>query len=260
MATTAQIEKAFSLKELTSRYGVGSKDITFYLKGKMHWLQKPHSRRVVGTTVFNLRYSRMFDTPFVDLQHTNEPVKLGGIVWENGKIIAPASDPTLQLYLLLSPGCNIQGGKTYEVYDRKLKIDEEKVKYETKKTAMDEVYRATDIKLFEAARLLFPSSKYSEGNERDEALIDFHKQIDKNAQSVIDTFKDEDLELKSDIIILQKAGIILLKNGTYVWKDGNVIFDAPPTKDKLSAFVRFLNSSDGSLAYEKVINEVKDIQ
>lgn len=255
-------EKELGIEELKKRYGVGENNLLFILKGRNNLIMRPTAVIFVKGRKVELRYSKIFETPIVADQTTNtSSVPMDAIVWGNGKISVPASDPCLQLYLLIKLFNEPSASSIYEVYDRRKKVEEESAIYRKRSEASLIVSKATDDELKDIATYLFPNSKYKQETLRDEVMIDFFKLIERNPQKVIDVFKDETRNIRSMVALCLKSGIITNKDGDYKWKStGQSIFVAPPTKDKVESFVRFLRTAEGAVAHEQIEKEVADLR
>lgn len=261
LAKTSFIEKALNVNETDKKYGVGKEDLVFYLKKKTNWMMRPRESRTFNGQVINMRYSEMFDHPFVYHQTTNvseDKIPINGVNWHNKKLIVPKTQPCLQRFLLHSKFNEANGGSEFYLYSRKEEISKSMAKYTEKAKAMGYITKAKKGELVDIARVLFPKINLTEENSVDEVNLPFYKAMDSDPEKIIEAFEDERIELKSAVRFAIKAGDIILKNGEYKWKGTSALIHAVPVGvDEFSSFVKYLSTEKGTEVAEKLLSEMK---
>ena len=252
-------------EKLFEEFGVGERSITFTLLGnKRHQMLKPKAKITKNGYVFNLRYVKESETPFIDEQYElgidEQSYSLDAINIAPRQVVASPGDPCLQKFLLLHPWSEMNGGDCFTIYRpeqvAKDKFDKRAERYLAEKAIMEsDENTLTDVGIV-LTKDFSGSFERLTIEDRRNSLFDI---AERNPSKVVDMFNSDEYKLKSVIYRAVSAGKIKIsKDGKVTWGGTNTtLVTFNPSHDSVNAIVNYLNTKEGEEARLQLIKDVE---
>lgn len=252
MAKTENFEdKKSSLKaELLAKckqVGCGEKPLIFNLNRGMKNLILPCTVTITYKgAVFNLRYSRKFDTPFEDEQNSELNTSLNPISISDGQLIT--KDRALSMFLYLHPHNNKNGKFLLED-----KEEEENSVIEEEETRMQaaEKINTSQIDELQACYNVLTGADPS-GMASRTLKCDLYIKARTEAKKVLEAFGDKKTLVKYKLFTALKLGLIQINSSKteLTWRGGGNIVNVLPNQSIFDAFAELCLSEKGVEVYE----------
>lgn len=252
MAKTENFEdKKNSLKaELLakcSQAGCGTKPLVFNLNRGAKNLIIPCTTTITYKgAVFNLRYSRKFDTPFEEEQSSDISVSMDPISISDGQLVT--KDRALSMFLCLHPH-NSKNGK-FMLEDKE---EEERLIIEEEETRMQAVEKisTSQIDELQACYNVLTGADPS-GLESRTLKCDLYLKARTEAKRVLAAFGDKKTLVKYKLFTALKLGYIQINSSKteLTWKGGGNIINVLPNQNVFDAFAELCLSENGAEVYE----------
>jgi len=241
--------------DLVKTYKVGEQNLLFKLEGNRQTLiLRSLAKRTEGAEVYKLRYSSKDSSPFIEDQPNQ--VEVDHIVFDNTVKMADKNDPCLQLYLLMHPGCTLNGGREFRLVNEEEDAQKELDALEIRDEAIDLIKNENDEEILRAAITYIKHISYSqlERLEISRLRLMLRREAESNPQKVIDAFNSEITEVVSNYNIAKKLEIILFNpvNGDISWNNGPRILPVAPGQFDVEEFYRFTGTAHGKKVYETI--------
>lgn len=183
-----------------------------------------------------MRYATNQSSVFVDEQ-TGDAL-LGSIVFENGILVVPKTNPTLQKFLDLNP----RKGIVYEELNLEEKADKELSRLDTifeaqkasRELSLDDMENI-GLSIWGNAVLRLSSS---------ELKRDLRIYANENPSAFLTLAKDDNMAMKGLCIKALSKGIVQYKDGR-ITREGEPILTVPFGEDEVDCLARFLKTDKG---------------
>jgi len=185
-----------------------------------------------------LRYASNQKTPFEDEQDGN--VILEPIVFENGMLNVPKTNPALQAFLYYHP----LNGKAFEEVNKAKDAEQEIAAYEVEVEAMAKAKKLSPEQMEIVARVMFgvdPSRMTTSEIKRD-----IYVQVRNNPRAFLDALEDPDLEMDAHVRAMFDRNFLAFRNNQ---KD--IFINTPTNKKKLLTIPFGKDPVDITIAYFK---------
>lgn len=185
-----------------------------------------------------LRYATNQKTPFEDEQDGN--AILEPIVFENGMLSVPRTNPVLQEFLYYHP----LNGKSFEEVNKAKDAETEISHYELEAEAMIKARKLTTDQMETVFRVLFggdPSRMTTSEIKRD-----IYVHVKQNPRGFLDALEDPDLEMDARVREMFEKNFLAFRNNQ---KD--IYINTPTNKKKLLTIPFGKDPVDVSIAYFK---------
>lgn len=171
------------------------------------------------------------------------------VVFENGHLFVPPSQPNLAKFLDKHPGNKANGGNQFFFVDHNKKAKDTIQKEFLLIDALSMVRtKPMDDLLSVATALGMNTDRLA-----DEIKHDLMVYAKKNPASFMEMFDDPATKVKSDIKKAMSYGVISSDKGYVRWKDtNNHIIAVPEGKDAVDVFTRYCLTEAGSPVYEEL--------
>lgn len=251
-------------EQLFESYGVGQRSIRFVLNGnRKHHMLRPKAKVSRDGLVFNMRYLSLSDSPFIedqeliDFDESTRPLDAVNIYRE---IIAPATDPCLQKYLILHPFRDENGGKIFTMYMpekiAKKSFDAKALRYKADKYIMESDESKIDLVGTVLTKDFSGTFKLDDIEIKQNKLLNM---AESDPMSVINAFESDEVAVKSLVYNAVSTGILKIdKNaGKVTWgTTGQRFMDFIPSKDAVNAISNFLSTQEGEAAKDRLVKEL----
>lgn len=222
-------------------------------------LLKPVSRIVRDGYVINLRYSPMYDHPFLDRQDTTIKTKVKPILFDEHQVDVTVAEPGKLMYLLLhkdnvaSENSNNQywmedkGREAQDEYDLMLTQDEAR-----------ELIKNSDEHEAKAAHYVLVGSG-EHGISAIEARVGLMHYAHSHPEKVIEAFEDERTVFKFKLRTAMIIGYVYTNDDQteLYWEDTNgVILTIPAGTDMEEEFAKFCQTDKGKPVIERLSKEL----
>lgn len=265
-AKTKSVETKESVREkiLTDleKKGVGRKPMTFILtNGRNNHSLKPKTRYIYrskdNTFVYNLRYVKIFDSPFEEDQDMDMTVELSRVDFPDFRWVVNPEEKALQMYLLLHP---LYGkDKAFYLEDKEADAVELEREFDDMATVID-LCKSSDYESLQAVySLLNPYINMEENVSVLRAGILNKVNNGVTAKEVIDLFGDRKSKIKFKLATAIRYGVVVVnRNNTELsWKEGGVILSCAPGLDVRKEFATWAaGTEEGGKAYDKILTKV----
>lgn len=235
------------LEAICKQAGCGTKPLIFNLNKGIHNLILPCTATLVYKgAVFNLRYSKKFDTPFEEDQNPEINKSLNPIFISDGQLIT--SDRALSMFLLLHPH-NSKNGKFF-IEDKE---EEEKSIIDEEETRMDAVekIKTSQIDELQACYNVLTGADPT-GLESRTLKCDLYIKARTEAKRVLEAFDDKRTLVKYKLFTALKLGCIQINSSKteLTWKGGGSIVNVLPGQNVFDAFAQLCLTENGVEVYE----------
>lgn len=259
-------QEAKTKTKMPSEFGI--EDRSYRLKGKaapleyilptrntnrfplLHYMESEKINR-------SLRYSRNQMTPFEDEQ--DEHAIIQPVIFENGFLNVPKTDPLLQWFLDIHP----LKDKTFEMVNKRMEAARELEIMDIQDRAEATVKEMTKAQLRDIAMIIF-SHKAKVWSDED-VYLQMRKHAKKDPNSILRLMEDPDVESASMIYKFFQHKLLELKFGTQLHintKESNEkICDIPKKsgKSKEEHAMEFLKSEDGLIYLTTLENALDEL-
>lgn len=252
MAKTESFEdKKNSLKaELEAKCkqaGCGTKPLVFNLNKGMRNLIIPCTATIsYKGAVFNLRYSKKFDTPFEEDQNPEINTSMNPVSISDGQLIT--RDRALSMFLLLHPH-NSKNGK-FSLEDKE---EEEKAIVEEEETRMQAIEKisTSQIDELQACYNVLTGSDPT-GLESRTLKCDLYIKARTEAKKVLEAFGDKKTLIKYKLFTALKLGYVQINSAKteLTWKGGASIINVLHGQNVFDAFAQLCLTENGVEVYE----------
>jgi hypothetical protein len=205
-------------------------------------------------TVRLITYAPGEKSIFVDEQ--SQYAKREPVVFRNGYLMVPKTNPTLKKFLAVHPSNVANGGNIFKLQD--LRVDKEK---ELKQEF--EVFDAVSLVRTKTIDELIPVAMYFHVNTdrpADEIKFDLLRIAKSKPSAFVEAFDNPTVKTKA---ILRKANdyqIIKVKEDGCYWTDsGSMIVSVPVGKDPYDVLTRFCLTENGSSVMSSIEEELAKI-
>jgi hypothetical protein len=185
-----------------------------------------------------LRYAINQKTPFEDEQDGN--ALLEPVVFENGMLTVPRTNPVLQEFLYYHP----LNGKAFEEVDKAKDAEEELSIYELENDAMSKARKLDATQMENVLRVLYgvdPSRMTSQEIKRDIYIY-----IRNNPKAFLEMLDDPDLDMDAKVREMFEKNLLAFRNNN---KD--IYINTPTNKKKLLTIPFGVDPSDAAVSYFK---------
>jgi hypothetical protein len=185
-----------------------------------------------------LRYAINQKTPFEDEQDGN--ALLEPVVFENGMLTVPRTNPVLQEFLYYHP----LNGKAFEEVDKAKDAEEELSIYELENDAMSKARKLDATQMENVLRVLYgvdPSRMTSQEIKRDIYIY-----IRSNPKAFLEMLDDPDLDMDAKVREMFEKNLLAFRNNN---KD--IYINTPTNKKKLLTIPFGVDPSDAAVSYFK---------
>lgn len=252
MAKTESFEdKKNSLKaELEAKCkqaGCGTKPLVFNLNKGMRNLIIPCTATIsYKGAVFNLRYSKKFDTPFEEDQNPEINTSMNPVPISDGQLIT--RDRALSMFLLLHPH-NSKNGK-FLLEDKEEEENSIIAEEETRMQAVEKI-RTSQIDELQACYNVLTGSDPS-GMESRTLKCDLYVKARTDAKKVLEAFGDKKTLIKYKLFTALKLGYIQMNSSKteLTWKGGGSIINVLSGQNVFDAFAQLCLTENGVEVYE----------
>jgi len=192
-----------------------------------------------------LRYCTNQRDIFIDKQ--SDIVVLGAIVFEDGKLMVPKNNTTLQKFLLHHPDNKENGGSIFAEFDPDKKAQEDLDILEKQQEAINTAFELEISDLEAVGRVLFKSKV--DNMPTGELKRDLVIYARNNPIKFMELVNDSDIKLRNLAIRAVDMGIIGIKddNTTVYWNDKSkkVITKLPFGSNPYSSLSQFFKTDEG---------------
>jgi hypothetical protein len=185
-----------------------------------------------------LRYAINQKTPFEDEQDGN--ALLEPVVFENGMLTVPRTNPVLQEFLYYHP----LNGKAFEEVDKAKDAEEELSIYELENDAMSKARKLDATQMENVLRVLYgvdPSRMTSQEIKRDIYIY-----IRNNPKAFLEMLDDPDLDMDAKVREMFEKNLLAFRNNN---KD--IYINTPTNKKKLLTIPFGVDPADAAVSYFK---------
>lgn len=220
-------------------------------------LLKPVAKIVRDGFVINLRYSDMYDHPFLDKQDSSIKTKVKPITFDEHQVDVSTREPGKLMYLLLHADNAKNGGSGYWLEDKGREAEDE---YEFMKIQDEarELIKNSDEHQAKAAHYVL-TGQGEHGMSAIEARVGLIHYSNDNPEKVIEAFEDEKTVYKFKLKTATILGYMYVTdNGTELrWGDTNgVILTIPAGTNMQEEFAKFCQTEKGKPVIERLSSEL----
>ena len=175
--------------------------------------------------------------------------KASPIIFKEGNLFVPATQPNLAKFLDKHPGNEANGGNKFRMIDHR----------KNAKQVIEKEFEVVDalvlIRTKPADDVISVATSLGYNTDRlmDEIKHDLTVYAKKNPKAFIEMFDDPSTKVKSHVKQAISFGIISAKGGYVRWTDtNNHIIAVPEGKDPVDVFTRYCLTEAGSPVYEEI--------
>lgn len=197
--------------------------------------------------VINIRYCP--NEPSIYKSEQSENSVVGSIVFENKKLLVPASKPNLSDFLDKHPDNEANGGNVFRY------IDYQKNAKETISKEYDLIDALSMVRTKPMDDLLSVATSLGVNTDRlaDEIKHDLVIYAKKNPVKFVQMFDDPATKVKADIKKAVSFGVLSNTGGYVRWSDtNNHIIAVPEGKEFIDVMTRYCLTEAGSPVYEEI--------
>lgn len=207
--------------------GVGRRPFK-WIAENMYEMLNPKCRIVIDNFVFKLRFVKEYDTPFEEDQPEDADVTLSRINIEEYELETSPQDVALNMYLMLNPLNQSNGGSKYRLEDKKKEAEEALSNYELVDAAAEKI-RNADLELAKAAlHVLNGWDTIDMGSS--EVRLELRKQAEYSPELVTKAFDDEKTAIKFKLFTCKRLGYLVVndEDTTIRWGGSDKVFFTVP--------------------------------
>ena len=197
--------------------------------------------------VINIRYCP--NEPSIYKKDQSENSLVGSVVFENKRLLVPASKPNLSDFLDKHPDNEANGGSVFRY------IDYQKNAKETIEKEYNLVDALSMVRTKSMDDLVSVATSLGINTDRlaDEIKHDLMIYAKKNPVKFVQMFDDPATKVKADIKKAISFGVLSSSGGYVRWKDNNNhIIAVPEGKDAVDVMTRYCLTEAGSPVYEEI--------
>lgn len=212
--------------------GVGKKPLKWISK-HMYEMLRPKCHLVIDNHIFRLRYVKEFDTPFEEDQPEGD-VRLDRINIDEYELETGASDLALNMFLMLNPLNEENGGKRYRLENKKKEAEDALTNYELIDNAIAKIRDSNLEQIKAALHVITGWDTIDMGSS--EVRLELRKQVETIPEVVIRAFEDETTEIKFKFFTAKRLGYLVSNNEetTLKWGGTEKIFFTIPMGQNLA--------------------------